>query len=77
MKTEGLKVLTLVTPDTTQINIDRIPKCNMLNLIKSRKTGEFADKALHLNSIFGWVLGYDSYGSIILVPVSPQEDENP
>ena len=38
-------------------------------VIQPRTIGEFKDKAFYLTALYDWVLGEDSSGCVILVPI--------
>lgn len=39
------------------------------NTLEARKEGEFKGKAIHLSNRFAWVIGRDSTGALVLVPL--------
>lgn len=41
---------------------------NVARFAEIRTYGEFAEKAIFLNSSYIWVIGYDSHGVLIAIP---------
>jgi hypothetical protein len=64
---------TIVSPDVLVKvpNFERVAAENDRELISTRISGNFANKAFYLGQTFDWRLGLDSTGTLVLVPTNP------
>ncbi|MCK5613184.1 hypothetical protein KAR91_65535 [Candidatus Pacearchaeota archaeon] len=74
---KDMPLLTISEPNMTYLPVDKVVTWDIGNELPVRASGEFEMRAFYLDSFYDWVVGYDSFGSKILVALKPQEDTNP
>ena len=71
---EEYKRLVLIEEETKKIVIDKerlmyLEDEDMRDFIELREDGEFENKGFYLDDCYEWVLGRDSTGALVLIPM--------